>query len=263
MSLGVVINAPEGIVLAAESRITLTAILPGSSAPLYVSFDNATKLLTFNKRQIGAVTYGAGAINIRTAHSYLAEFEAEIGDKALSVEAFARCLGQFYQKRWEASGMEPGIAPMHFLVAGFNESDAYGQTWEVEIPTHPEPQRKHATDEFGVSWGGQREIVDRVIQGYDNRILAVAKQVLSLDDTQIDLLRGHLKQFEFKIPLLAMPLQDCVDLAIFMIRTTIEGQHLTVGIRGTGGPIDVATITRQEGLKPIQQKEVRGERRND
>jgi hypothetical protein len=63
------------------------------------------------------------------------------------------------------------------------------------------------------------------------------------------------------IPLEAMPLQDCVDLAIFFIRTTIDAQKLTVGIRGCGGPIDVATITRREGLKFIPQKKVYGEKK--
>lgn len=62
------------------------------------------------------------------------------------------------------------------------------------------------------------------------------------------------------IPLQAMPLQDCVDLAIFFIRTTAEAQRLTFGIRGVGGPIDVATITRREGLRFVQRKKVVGER---
>ena len=49
-----------------------------------------------------------------------------------------------------------------------------------------------------------------------------------------------------------------VDLAIFMIRTTIEAQRLTVGLRGTGGPIDVAVITRG-GMRFVQKKEIKGE----
>jgi len=62
-----------------------------------------------------------------------------------------------------------------------------------------------------------------------------------------------------QIPLLAMPLQDCVDLALFFIQTTIAAQRLTVGLRGCGGPIDVATITRREGVHYIQKKQIVGE----
>ncbi len=47
MSLGVVIKGPEGIVLAADSRITLEALQVGAQHPIVVNFDNATKLISF------------------------------------------------------------------------------------------------------------------------------------------------------------------------------------------------------------------------
>jgi hypothetical protein len=56
-----------------------------------------------------------------------------------------------------------------------------------------------------------------------------------------------------------LPLQDCVDLCIFLVRTTIELQKWLVAVRGVGGAIDVATITRTDGFKAIQIKEVRGD----
>jgi 20S proteasome alpha/beta subunit len=51
--------------------------------------------------------------------------------------------------------------------------------------------------------------------------------------------------------------EDHVDLATFFIRTTIDAQKLTVGLRGCGGPIDVATITRRDGFKFISKKEIK------
>jgi hypothetical protein len=62
-----------------------------------------------------------------------------------------------------------------------------------------------------------------------------------------------------KIPWQFLPLQDLVDLAIFVLRATIMLQKWTVDLRGVGGPIDVATITRTEGFKYIQQKKICGE----
>lgn len=51
MSLGIVVNGPEGLVLAAESRGTLTSTLPPgvSGSPIHVNFDNATKILSFKE----------------------------------------------------------------------------------------------------------------------------------------------------------------------------------------------------------------------
>lgn len=77
MSLGIAFKGPEGIVLAADSRVTLNMEVPQGTEKLIIpaTFDNATKLLRFqNHNYVGAVTYGAGAIGTkepRTAHSFL------------------------------------------------------------------------------------------------------------------------------------------------------------------------------------------------
>lgn len=83
----------------------------------------------------------------------------------------------------------------------------------------------------------------------------------SLTDAQRDQLVAALEPLQMSLPLQAMALQDCVDLAIFFIRTTIAAQRLTVTVRGVGGPIDVATVTRQNGLAFVQRKSVVGELR--
>jgi len=106
MSLGIVIKAPEGLVLAAESRLTLTAQAP-NTPPLHVNFDNATKLLSFEKpnTSIGVVTYGQAAIGLRTAQSYLPEFEAKLAEdsKRLSVIEFANKFSEFYLQQWQTA----------------------------------------------------------------------------------------------------------------------------------------------------------------
>ena len=69
-----------------------------------------------------------------------------------------------------------------------------------------------------------------------------------------------LQRLSMPIPYQFLPLQDCVDLAIFLIRTTATLQGWAAGTRGVGGAIDVATITRTDGFRAIQQKEIVGER---
>jgi hypothetical protein len=81
MSLGIVFKGPEGIVLAADSRVTLNAQQKspdGTITLLPATFDNATKLLSVNGcSNVGVVTYGLGALGTppRTPHSYISEFE--------------------------------------------------------------------------------------------------------------------------------------------------------------------------------------------
>jgi hypothetical protein len=150
---------------------------------------------------------------------------------------------------------------MTFVVGGFNEDEPYGRVFMVEIPGNPTPvEQQPNPGDFGITWGGQREFVDRLIQGFDYRLPEIVSNTLSLQPQQVQSLMQSLNVLQMPLPLAAMPLQDCVDLAIFFVRTTITAQRLTVGIRGCGGPIDVATITRREGLRFIQRKEIVGER---
>lgn len=270
MSLGIAFKGPEGIVLAADSRVTLTAQVPGQNMLLPATYDNATKLLQITgQNYAGAVTYGLGAIGQqqpRTAHSFMPEFEEELrGSQRLPVEEFAGKLSEFFVKQWGKEMPANYQGPdMVFLVGGYDEGMPYGRVFEVDIPSNPTPKEWNAgAGTFGITWGGQREFTERLIQGFDDSLPLVAQEFLGLpddQDDQRDALREHLKgQLSVRIPYQFLPLQDCVDLAIFLIRTTMTIQTWLVGVRGVGGLIDVATITRTEGFRPIQQKVIMGE----
>jgi hypothetical protein len=238
---------------------------------LPATFDNATKLLRVaGQKYVGAVTYGVGALGEkqpRTAHSFIPEFEAELAKKhgereRLPVQLFAKELGDFFLERWQSQGMPMQPLPgnqMVFLVGGYDKDEPYGRVFEIFIPLRPTPLERHA-GEFGMVWGGQREYVDRLIAGFDPNLPAVVQPILKLNDQQRDELQAQLKaKLQAPIPFQFLPLQDCVNLSTLLIRTTIAIQTFLLGVRGVGGAIDVATITRTEGLKPIQLKGVTGE----
>jgi len=263
VSLGIVIKGPEGLVLAAESRVTIEAQTPQGQA-LHVNFDHATKLLSFSAPNVGvgAVTYGLAAIGLRTAHSFLPEFEASLpSDERLSVRAFAQKLSSFFVQQWQAVMPRNFNGPnMTFVVAGFDEGEPYGRVMTFDIPSNPDPfEQFSGVTDFGINWGGQREFVDRLLQGFDNRLLDILSGTLHLQPDQLGALTSSLQGLQMPIPLAAMALQDCVNLATFFIRTTITAQQLTVGIRGCGGSIDAAIITRREGFRFIQHKQISGE----
>jgi len=262
MSLGIVIKGPEGLVLAAESRVTLNA--PAAQGQrIHVHYDNATKLLSVSSPNgaVGVVTYGLAAIGLRTAHSFAPEFEAGLPLDRLTIQDFAQRLSDFIMQQWQNAMPTAYNGPdMTFVVGGFNANEPYGRVLQFDIPRRPIPLEQQANaGEFGITWGGQREFVDRLIQGYDHRVLDITSQSLQLQPPQVQQLRTALTNIQMPLPMAAMPLQDCVDLAIFFIRTTIIAQRLTVGLRGCGGPIDVATITRRDGFHFVQRKEIMGE----
>ena len=81
-----------------------------------------------------------------------------------------------------------------------------------------------------------------------------------LGPEEASVLEEKLQRFGMMLPLGVMPLQDCVDAAILFLRTTIDAQRLTVGVRGCGGAIEVATLTRIAGFRFVQRKTIQGER---
>ena len=257
MSLGVAIKGAAGVVLAADSRVTLW-VRQGDGQQFLVNFDNASKLLSFGEPHgyVGAVTYGIAVIGQRTAQSYIPELEASLGEARLTVQDYASKLGEFYMERWEGPEGPPG---MTFLVGGYDEGNPYGSLFELNVPNSTEPLQRNPTD-FGMAWGGQLEVASRIIHGLDPMALPVIRQTLNLDDEQVSALSNALgPALEFKVPYDLLPLQDCVDLATFLVRTTITAQTLSIGPRGVGGVIEVATITKTDGLEFVQKKKIRGE----
>lgn len=246
MSLGIAFKGPEGIVLAADSRVTLTLQPPGQNVVLPSTFDNATKLLKIQGQDyLGVVTYGLGALGQRqprTAHSFIPEFENELTREGMAerlcVQPFAEKLSAFFMRQWAAQGMPTTVTPgqdMVFFVAGYDPEDPYGRVFEFHIPSQPLPHEWHK-DDFGMVWGGQREFTDRLLTGFDSRLPYMIQDFLTLSDAQRLALEQHLKsQLQAGIPFQFLPLQDCVDLSIFLIRTTITVQTFLVGLRGVGG----------------------------
>jgi hypothetical protein len=279
MSLGIAFKGPEGIVLAADSRVTLNSqmIAQGPQGPTPVllpsAFDNATKLLKAKSQgYVGAITYGAGAIGMlepRTAHSFIPEFEAVLPAERLSVSAFADELSKFFLARWTAAGMPNPTPPgtdMVFLVGGYDEDAPYGRVFEIFIPSKPTPRETIPAGQFGATWGGQQEIAARILNGFDPKLPQMARDFLQIPTNaaagQPDPLEIDLKtKLSARIPWQFLSLQDCVDLAIFLLRATITLQKWVIDIRGVGGAIDVATITRNDPFQYIQQKKIVGETR--
>jgi hypothetical protein len=275
LSLGVAFKGPEGIVLAVDSRVTLSfeQQIPNGVQIIPATYDNATKLLKFNgQKHVGAITYGLGALGTtapRTAHSFVPEFEDELArelekikdEKArrLSVDQFAGKLSDFFMRQWnETNAQHPGI-DMVFVVGGYDKGDAYGKIFDFYIPSRPKPEEQNE-DTFGVLWGGQRELVDRLLDGFDPTLPFVVQEGMRLTDDARTKLATQLKStLSLAIPYQFLPLQDCVDFSAFLIRTTIELQTWIGGVRGVGGAIDIATITRTDGFTPIREKKIAGE----
>ena len=213
MSLVVVIKAPAGIVLAADSRTTVNIRSPGASERA-VYFDDARKILRFDRQgKIAVAAYG-NAVDAGTR----LKIQEGMGRqrKGSGVRSFANKLAPLH----------PGKGT-HFLVAGYNDTSITGQI-ESKV--------------FAIEYNGSERVVMEQLGG----------QYGIIRGGETDVVNSLLKCSSLKINVEALGLQGCVDLATTLIETTVSMQQLSVGARGVGGAIDVVTITPVEGVQAIQ-----------
>ncbi|MDE0207672.1 MAG: hypothetical protein OXP66_16785 [Candidatus Tectomicrobia bacterium] len=267
MSLVAVVKGPEGVVLGADTRLTLTVTDPNGSRR-DVNYDNATKFLTFPRSvsgvHVAAVTYGNAIIDERSVPSYTPEIEMQMEPLPQTVEQYAVYISEFFQNKWDQiSSKSPNSlqGSITIIVGGYDSNKPHGSVYDFTIPQNPLP-RQHYEGGFGMRWGGQLNIANRIIFGFDPDLIAVIRNELSVPpDKAQTLLDAARSRLEYAIPYRMLPLQDCIDLVTFLIRTTITAQSLSTGMRGVGGAIEVASITRTGGFAWVQKRDMRGERR--
>ena len=130
MSLVIAIKGPEGIVLAADSRVTLTSASNGREA----YFDNSSKLLTIGgtHTRVAALTYGAGSVSGRMVSGLMSEFQQAIGNERLSTLEYARQFSEFFTQQWN---LGDNTSEFWFLVGGVDDDAPYGDLYSLMIPS--------------------------------------------------------------------------------------------------------------------------------
>jgi hypothetical protein len=272
------IKGSEGIVLAADSRVTLfnqiqqppvpNAPAPSPTVVIPANFDNATKVLKVKGQDYaGAVTYGLGAFMTangpRTMRSFIPEFEQELEQAntgRLSVSDFANRLSRFFISRWNQHVNRPPNPgeEINFLVGGYDAGLPYGRGFLFVVPNQANPVEQNAgPGQFGITWGGQHDLVFRLLYGFDVELPEFVRANLNLTPQQLVTLKQQMEpRFAAGIPFQFLPLQDSVDLAFFLIQSTISFQKFrTTVVRGVGGPVEVATVTR-DGFNFVSQKSI-------
>jgi Proteasome subunit len=232
--------SPDGIVLAADSRTTLS-----DGQRHRISTDAADKVFELNQ-SFGVATYGMAGIGARTISGLMDEFIATTDDDVCAnVETFARALGAFFHDRYLAADNppDPGGWPLGFIIAGYDES-GIGHFWEVGIPGPAVERTPVNTADRGTLWRGQADVIGRLIKGVDWNALQAAE--VTFEESVAE----QLRKLEY-IVLQPVTLQDAADMASFLVRTTIDMQRFSDGtalaqglIPGCGGSTQMLAVKR-------------------
>lgn len=287
MSIGITCNLSDGVILGADSAITVmgkTATPAGIIEGVVKVYNDAEKVFQLLNSNIGIVTCGIAMLGSRTLKSYISEFEYEFTAKKLEktkLHELCKLLYNFFSKKYEEAfkqeleamhgkkyeeipnGSKP---PLLLGIAGFSHDEYLSEVYEVKIPAGNETEAirfLRNKGQFGTNWFGQNASIKRLIKGFDENILnqllgyLVNKFKLTMDQATNDEIMKILQLHEHRIPYDAMPLQEGIDHVKFLLDVVINETKFVIGAPTCGGNIRIAAIDREKGFRFVTDNELK------
>jgi hypothetical protein len=267
MTIVVTVKINDGIVLASDSATTFSDD-DGNVVKIY---NNANKVFNLVKGvPIGGLTWGAGGIGAASISTITKDLRRRLsGEDQIhldwrlpadyTVEGIAKRVKEFLFEELfrEEFGEEPpkGFF-LGFKVCGYSAGAALPELWDFRIVGNEAvgPTLTRGQDSAGPNWDGEYEAMDRLILG----IGAKFKQVLieeGVPEAQVDEAASRvINKLSVPVVLAAMPIKDAIDLAAFMVETTVRFVRFNMRAATVGEPIEVAAITKHEGFKWVKRK---------
>ena len=242
MSLIITTYVPEGIVMASDSRqsVTVTGKTPtGKDFKVEtINSDAVNKVFLLEKQQVGISNYGQDLLNGIPMGSHIKRFIEEELVAADDVTTIPKKLVKYFRKSFPNAD------------AGFHIS-GYKKEGKASVPhiylchvAKDTIERKNIKPDgslrYGATWSGQIDIITSIINP------------IAIKDE-----KGADKVIRAPAPIIwdAMTLQDAIDFSIYAIRTTIDTMRFQARPKNVGGPIDVLLLTTEEA-RWIQRKEL-------
>jgi len=238
MSLIITLYVREGIVMAADSRLTLNfprTTADGQSQILSITSSDSAKKLFLSPNNIGIATCGPADIGGVPIAGFIESFiDEKIKGQSLNVEQVASELKIYFG----ALSVRPGTS---FHVAGYTrDNEIFEQKLFLVNPAASTSQQLNPTNQQGANWGGEIDVLQRLL----NEVALV--QGGGSNPVPLPF---------FGVPFQFFTLQDAIDFAFYGIRSTIDTLRFQQREKTVGGPIDVLVI-RPDSSEWIEQKKL-------
>jgi hypothetical protein len=254
MTIAVGVACPEGLVFAADSRSSLL-----SANKFRIATDHAQKVFEIGG-QFAAVTFGWSTLQGKTIAGVIKEVNAQtpVPD---DIGAASEVMRDALKARIDAhiaAGLDPPppYDVLGFIMGGF-DTNGVGHLKRIWLPSGTITDGS-TTSNPGAQWDGETDAIVRLIWGSDRLRLETSRWAKRN--------RDKLDEVVYNIPIAWFALQDAIDFAAFIVRTTIDTQRFidgTVKEPGSsptcGGPLQIVTVTSHGGVEWVQQTKLRGD----
>lgn len=267
MTVCVAIKVHDCIVFASDSATSLSGVGQDGNPQIYNIYSHGNKVFNLHKRlPIVAMTAGLGNFG----HSSISTLSKDLrclfmdGDKDYALnkadysikEVAVKARKFFFEDRFSKLDPQPK-GEFDFWIGGYSSDQELGEIWRIHISDGqcPEPILEAGTEVSDtIKWGGQPEAINRMLLGYGTE-LPNALLDAGLQPEELNKLMEHIvRRTQTPVISAAMPTIDAIDLAKFLVETTINYTKFSLGANVVGGEIDLATVTKHEGFKWVARK---------
>ena len=256
MTVIVSIKITDGIVMAADSAATFGV------GQTYLSADKIVNLV--KGLPVGVMVTGSGGIGIESFATLMKDLRGALsagGSEAIdphsyTIREICDRLCDLLDAKVKAT--EENVF-MHLRVCGYSAGHPGSELWDIIVRDGgcQAPEIAQAEGDFGPRWAGEFEVLDRLILGIGTGFVDAATSTGMQKDEAVTL-KSKLLNAGMVEPLVmaAMPIQDAVELARFLVETTIGFVRFSLRRqpKTVGGPIEIAAITKHEGFRWVQRK---------
>jgi hypothetical protein len=269
MTIVVTVKINDGIVLASDSATTFH---DQQGVPVKI-YNSANKVFNLVKGlPIGGLTWGAGGIGAASISTISKDLRRRFsGDDPqrpdwrlnpnnYTMEGVAQKAREFFFDelyKGEYGDKPPTGFFLGYKICGYSAGAPLPELWHFTIngDVCEPPKMMRAQTDFGPNWDGEYEAMDRLILGIGSNF----KKVLLIDDGLTEQQAENansvvIGKLNVPVVLAAMPIQDAIELATFMVETTIRFVRFNLRAETVGGPAEVAVITKHEGFKWVRRK---------
>lgn len=237
MSFVITVYVREGIVMAADSRLTLTTQLQQQNLiPMQISVPStdSNQKVFVSTTGIGISTFGDAGVGTAPIGDVIERFLREqVTDASLGPEDVARSLLAHL-----ASSPTPPNCQLH--VAGYKTEGAsrVQQVWNVGVAANA-VNRANPNNTYGAIWGGEAETMSRLF----------GQLFRQTTPGQFEPLPTTVLAWEW------FTFQDAIDFSTFAVRATTNFIRFLPRPQTVGGPIDVLLI-RPNGHRWLNKKQL-------
>ena len=269
MTICVAVKVHDCIVFAADSASSLIESSLDDGRPLIANvYAHGNKVFNLRKGlPIAAMTCGMGNIgqvSISTLTKDLRDrFCSRDIDWAIDPEDYSirdvalKARRFFFEEHYEALDPKPiGPHEFQFWVAGNGSKETHGEIWRIKIVNgeSPEPECLAGQSDFDILYDGQPEAINRIVNGYSQH-LPQALLDIGLKEENLDSVLSHIESRTMAHLIApAMPVQDAIALADFLVETTKRYVRFLPGADTVGGDTDICVVTKHEGFKWVRRK---------